>query len=362
VLVRPRVRAASATTAESSTRSAGRTRRAAERTQRPSSARQIAALHPDVALDAVVGAVRVGPLAAKSAGTDAARLAAKLWRAYHQARRRLAAEKCGISSTSGARAAAASRCAGARNALVEHYQPLVGMIAGALERRLPRSIERGDLDTAANVGLMSAIEAFDAARGVPFELYAEHRLRGALLDELRNLDWLPRPWRARLEARRRAIERLRAVLGREPWDEEVATALSLPLHVYQQDYGPGLVDGPVTPAWNEDGNSSGGPTLDGVPDRDREAPEERLTRDDLLRLVAQKLSAQEYRLVYLKYWEEMPLREIGTVLGLSESRVCKIHMALLDRLRDKLAADCRDRRSRRNCRASAQADDATRAE
>lgn len=281
--------------------------------------------------------------ATKHATTPAAaRHSAKLWRAYQAARRRLGARKALNSGAGATSSAAAVRCDSARNALVEHYQPLVGVIAGSLERRLPRSVDRGDLETAANVGLMSAIEAYDPTRGVPFELYAEHRLRGALLDELRNLDWLPRPWRARLEARRRAIERLSASLGREPWDEEVAADLAIPVHVYQQDYGRALVDSPVAPNWADDSNSNGGSVLDGVPDRGREAPEERLTREDLLRLVAQKLTAQEYRLVYLKYWEEMPLREIGTVLGLSESRVCKIHMALLDRLRDKLSADSRD--------------------
>ncbi|MCY2960511.1 MAG: sigma-70 family RNA polymerase sigma factor [Planctomycetota bacterium] len=272
----------------------------------------------------------------------AAQNEAKLWRAYHRARQRHAAENAGPSAlpraSRGALSVSAARCDSTRNALVEHYQPLVRTIASALERRLPRSVDRGDLETAGNVGLMSAIEAYDPERGVPFELYAEHRLRGALLDELRNLDWLPRPWRARLEARRRAIERLRADLGREPWDEEVAVALSVPLHVYQQDYGPALVESPVTPAWGEDGNSASGQTLEAVPDEGREAPEERLTRDDLLRLVAQRLTVLEYRLVYLKYWEDMPLREIGTVLGLSESRVCKIHMALLDRLRCRLGS------------------------
>lgn len=271
----------------------------------------------------------------------AARHEALLWRAYRAARRRSESELAGMPGPAAVPSPAAARCDAARNDLVEHYQPLVRVIAGALERRLPRRVERGDLETAANVGLISAIEAFDPARGVPFDLYAEHRLRGALLDELRNQDWLPRPWRARLEARRRTIERLRADLGRDPWDEEVASALGISLEEYQQDYGPGLVEGPVGPSWGEDGSSFGGPALEGVPDQGREAPEERLTRDDLLRLVAQKLSVQEYRVVYLKYWEDMPLREIGTVLGLSESRVCKIHMALLDRLRDKLSSDRR---------------------
>ncbi len=232
------------------------------------------------------------------------------------------------------RAHGRARGAQTRNALVEHYQPLARDIVRRFEWRLPRSVDRGDLETAANVGLIAAIEAFDPARGVPFELYCELRVRGALLDELRNQDWLPRQWRARLEQQRRAVERLRAELRREPDDEEIAAALGLPVDSYRQDYGPALLEGPLTPEWSEDG--SDGPTLEGVPDPDREAPGEKLTREELLRLVAQKLTAQEYRLVYLKYWEELSMREIGEVLRLSESRVCKIHAHLLGRLRERL--------------------------
>lgn len=262
----------------------------------------------------------------------AAKSAEKLWRVYDRVRRAAARPNAQESVED-------ERCDRARNGLVEHYQGLVRTLTSALERRLPPTVDRGDLETAANVGLMSAIEAFDPSRGVPFELYAEHRLRGALLDELRSQDWLPRPWRTRLEARRSAIEKLRAALGREPWGDEVATSLGISVETYHQDYGPALIEGPITPAFSEDGSVHGGPTLEGVPDLVREAPEENLTRLDLLRLVAQELTVQEYRVVYLKYWEEMPLREIGIVLGLSESRVCKIHLALLGRLRDKLSVD-----------------------
>ncbi len=282
------------------------------------------------------GLPRLTRVAATPEGVSEADRAAKsaenLWRAYARARRAAARSNARESVE-------AERCDRARNDLVEHYQALVRTLVSALLRRLPPSVDRGDLETAANVGLMSAIEAFDPTRGVPFELYAEHRLRGALLDELRSQDWLPRPWRTRLEARRRAIEKLRADLGREPWDDEVANLLGITVQLYQQDYGAALVDGPITPSFSEDDSAHRGPTLDGVPDLVREAPEENLTRVELLRLVAEKLSVQEYRLVYLKYWEDMPLREIGTVLGLSESRVCKIHLALLGRLRDKLSVD-----------------------
>lgn len=199
--------------------------------------------------------------------------------------------------------------------------------------RLPRSVDRGDLATAANVGLMAAIGGFDCSRGVPFEAYCEHRVRGALLDELRSHDWLPRPWRARLELQRRVIERLRAAIGREPPDEEVAREMGMPLADYRHVFGLGLLDAPVGVVPDPDGGPSA--DLDGVADPHAHSAGEKLSRDEILRLVAQKLSGQEYRLVYLKYWEELSMREIGELMHISESRVCKIHTRLLERLKDR---------------------------
>ena len=112
-----------------------------------------------------------------------------------------------------------------RNRLIEHYQPLVAEIVRRFFARLPRLVDRGDLDTAANFGLIDAIEGFDRARGVRFEIYCERRIRGAVLDELRNQDWLSRPFRGRIEQLRRVREELRSGLGREPSEAEVAQAL-----------------------------------------------------------------------------------------------------------------------------------------
>jgi hypothetical protein len=128
--------------------------------------------------------------------------------------------------------------------------------------RLPRSVDRGDLDTAANVGLMGALSGFDPARGVRFESYCELRVKGALLDELRTQDWLPRPWRARLELQKRSIERLRAECDREPLDEDVAARMQMPLDEYRHIFGCGLLDAPV--AVGADADGEGGPGLEGV--------------------------------------------------------------------------------------------------
>jgi RNA polymerase sigma factor for flagellar operon FliA len=222
-----------------------------------------------------------------------------------------------------------------RNALVEAYQHLVHDMVRRLAVRLPRSVDRGDLETAANVGLMSAITSFDPRRGVRFESYCELRIRGALLDELRTQDWLPRPWRTRVERQKRAHEQVRAEKKAEPSDEEVAAAMSLSPEEYRQLFGIGLLGARTgfMPKGGQVGQEA--QSLDVVPDANADEPDEKLTRDELLRLVAQRLTEQEYRIVYLKYWEDLPMREIGQLEGLSESRVCKIHLRILERLKDR---------------------------
>lgn len=225
-----------------------------------------------------------------------------------------------------------------RNQLVERYQHVVREMVRWFALRLPRNVDRGDLETAANVGLMAAIEGFDPQRGVPFDAYCELRVKGALLDELRTQDWLPRAWRARIELHKRTIERLRAEFAREPTAEEIAGALAIPLDEYDQLFGVGLPGAPVGSMPFEAHDDDAAPGLEIVADGEREAADEKLTRDEILRLVAQKLSVQEYRLVYLKYWEELPMREIGELIHLSESRVWKMHQKLIERLQDRLRA------------------------
>lgn len=220
-----------------------------------------------------------------------------------------------------------------RNRLVESYRPFALEIVRRFAQRLPRSVELSDLETAGSVGLMSAVESFDPERGVRFEAYCELRVKGALLDELRQQDWLPRPWRSRLERHKRALERLRAQQNGEPSEEDLARELDMTLLAYRRFFGSAV---PGAPAGGQGtGDDEDGFSLDVVPDTQSEGPGEKLTRDDLLRLVAQKLSEQEYRIVYLRYWEELSMREIGQIENLSESRVCKIHSRLIERLKDR---------------------------
>ena len=229
-------------------------------------------------------------------------------------------------------------CDELRNRLVEVYQGLVGDIVRRFGARLPRTVDRGDLVTAANVGLMAAISGFDPDRGVRFESYAEMRIRGALLDELRSEDWLPRPWRQRVELHKRCLEQLRSELGREPYDEEVAQSMGLSLEDYELLFGTGL---PGAPTGSMPGTAAEelASKLEVVPDTRSDGPGEKLTRAELLRLAAQRMTEQESRIVYLKYWEELPMREIGELLDLSESRVWKIHARVLERLKDRFRVE-----------------------
>lgn len=223
-----------------------------------------------------------------------------------------------------------------RNALVEAYQDFVRDITRRFGARLPRNVDRGDLATAASFGLMSAIRGFDPERGVRFESYCELRVKGALLDELRTQDWLPRPWRQRLEQQKRILEELRSLEKREPTDDEVAEAMEMPLDLYQQLFGVGLPGIPVGSMPFDDGGEDLMQSLEVVPDTSVGLPGESLTHDELLSLVTQRLSEQEYRILYLRYWEGLSMREIGELLELSESRVCKIHARLIERLQDRL--------------------------
>ena len=252
------------------------------------------------------------PLSPEAAKAKRQEIAEKLWAVYRE-----------------------DKCDEHRNALVEHYQPLIREIARRFGARLPRSVDRGDLATASSFGLMSAIAGFDPERGVRFESYCELRVKGALLDELRTQDWLPRPWRHRLELQKRTLERLRRELNREPNDEEVAEAMGMALDYYLQVFGVGLPGAPTGSKPSGEGADDGIPTLEVVADAEADAPGEQLSRTEILRLVASKLSDQEYRIIYLKYWEGLPMREIGQLTDLSESRVCKIHARLIDRLKDR---------------------------
>ncbi|CAO1658583.1 MULTISPECIES: RNA polymerase sigma factor FliA [Halomonadaceae] len=217
--------------------------------------------------------------------------------------------------------------------LLTQYMPLVRRQALTLQVRLPASIELDDLIQAGMVGLLEALGRFDATQGATFATFASQRIRGAMMDELRTRDWLPRSVRRSARAVDNAVRQLEQQLGRAPEENEIAHHLEMPLSEYQQllnDTNSGqllpfeeLVADGGEPVSNELSNSPFEQLLDG---------QQRQTLIDAI----DALPEREKLLMALYYQEELNLKEVGAVLGVTESRVSQLHSQAVSRLRARL--------------------------
>ncbi|BBI47733.1 RNA polymerase sigma factor FliA [Vreelandella olivaria] len=217
-----------------------------------------------------------------------------------------------------------------QNELLTQYMPLVRRQALTLQVRLPASIELDDLIQAGMVGLLEALGRFDATQGATFATFASQRIRGAMMDELRTRDWLPRSVRRSARAVDSAVRQLEQLLGRAPEENEIAQHLEMPLSEYQQllnDTNSGqllpfeeLVADGGEPVSNELGNSPFEQLLDGQ------------QRQTLIEAI-EALPEREKMLMALYYQEELNLKEVGAVLGVTESRVSQLHSQAVSRLR-----------------------------
>ncbi len=221
--------------------------------------------------------------------------------------------------------------------LLEHL-PIVRFLARRIHERLPQHVEIEDLVSAGVVGLMDAFSKFDPDKKVQFRSYAQFRIRGAILDSLRTLDWSPRELRRKGRAVEEAIRVLTARLGHAPNEAEVAAEMALELEEYQQLLGDlkGLEIGTLHMERNED---SGEEELAYVPGRPEEDPLFRCLRGELEERLAeaiQNLPDRERLVMSLYYYEEMTMREIGLALGVVESRVSQVHASAVVHLRSAL--------------------------
>jgi RNA polymerase sigma factor for flagellar operon FliA len=225
-----------------------------------------------------------------------------------------------------------------RNRLVEHYLPIVKYTADRLYAKLPDEVDLDDLISTGIFGMMDAIEAFDPKRGVKFETYCAPRVRGAMLDELRSMDWVPRLVRSRGHKLNEAMRNLEAQLGRKPEDGELAKKLRMPMREFrklQRDaHATGLVS--LSRKWFETDSRKDVREIDVLEDRRSDDPVRVAQRRDIKELVTRGLSRAERLIVILYYFEEMTMKEIGETLDLSESRVSQMHSAILGRLRHQL--------------------------
>lgn len=229
-----------------------------------------------------------------------------------------------------------------REKLLMIYLPLVKLVAGRIKQTLPQTVQTADLEGAGVRGLIQSVDGFDPERGVRFESYASSRIKGAILDGLREYDWLPRSIRTKSKLLERAMEACEARLGRIPMDEEVAAELDLTL----EDYHLLLEKVGSVQLLSLDGEPSGvegvGSFYEVIPDEGAEDPLEVIEHEEERRLVVewlQELPEQMRRVMVLYYYEELTLKEIGEVLGLSESRICQIHSASIHSLRARLSPE-----------------------
>ena len=225
-----------------------------------------------------------------------------------------------------------------RNRLVESYLPLVKYNAERIWARLPDGVELDDLISVGVFGLMDAIDAFDVSRGVKFETYCVPRIRGAMLDELRSMDWVPRLVRSKASKLNEALRELEARLGRQPAEDELAqhmglTPAELERHIHEAN-AVGLIS--LNKKWYETDSYKDVREIDILEDKKGEDPTKRIQKNDLMRLVTKGLNRNERLIILLYYYEEMTMKEIGATLDLSESRVSQMHSAIVARLQGQL--------------------------
>ncbi|MBN4049848.1 FliA/WhiG family RNA polymerase sigma factor [bacterium AH-315-M10] len=228
-----------------------------------------------------------------------------------------------------------------RNQLIEQYLPQVRYLAERMSSRLLDHVETDDLRQAGVFGLMDAVDKFDPDRGVKFETYCQQRVTGAMLDSVRSNDWVPRLVRARAAKLDRASDELYRALGREPTEEEIAEHLSMSANEYERfarDASASSIfsyDAPVTSG--EGSERKRDRRLDVIEDPRHSAMIDELHKKEVLEKITDNLSEKERLVLILYYYEKLTLKEIGQVLDLSESRVCQIHSAMVNRLRVQLS-------------------------
>ena len=220
-----------------------------------------------------------------------------------------------------------------KDKLTEHYVHLVKLVAGRLGIYLNQYIDLDDLVGYGVLGLIDAIDKFDPDKNVKFETYASLRIRGAILDAIRKLDWIPRTLRKKQKDIDKIYIELEGKLGRTPVDQEMADAL----HISLEDYSTLLKEVNVSTLISIDENVY---QFEAVKDQNAQIPErcveEKEIKDTLARLI-DDLPEREKKVIFLYYYEELTLKEISRVLEVSESRVSQLHTKAVSRLRANMS-------------------------
>ncbi|MGL4367384.1 MAG: RNA polymerase sigma factor WhiG [Brevinemataceae bacterium] len=230
-----------------------------------------------------------------------------------------------------------------RNYFIEKYAPLVKYVAGRVMVNIPSSVDFQDLVSFGVIGLIDAIDKFDLNRDIKFKTYAVTRIRGAIFDELRNLDWLPRSVRQKAKEIERTIAQLELKLGRSAKDHEIAQAMGVSIEEFHQlllRVGTNALIS-IDDNWSShDGNDNSPMTLkETLENKSALSPNTLAEHTELKKMIAQAIADlpdREKQVLILYYYEELTLKEIGSILSVTESRVSQLHTKAIMRLRGKL--------------------------
>ncbi|WP_108664970.1 RNA polymerase sigma factor WhiG [Euzebya rosea] len=233
----------------------------------------------------------------------------------------------------------------ARERLILQYSPLVKYVAGRVSVGLPSSVEHGDLVSYGMFGLIDALEKFDLSKGFKFETYAITRIKGAIIDELRSIDWIPRSVRTKAKRVEKALRELEAKLDRTPTEEELAEELEMSVADLRQVLTQVSLTSIAALDESIQGEEGDRQSLvDTLADDDAPDPQAALEDAEIRRLLAEtinRMTDREKTVIVLYYFEGMTLSQIGEVLGVTESRVCQMHTKAVLGLRTRMAARTR---------------------
>lgn len=229
----------------------------------------------------------------------------------------------------------------ARNSLIERYAPLVKYVAGRMAMNMPPQVEFDDLVSYGIFGLIDAIEKYDPQRGFKFKTYATTRIRGGIIDELRGMDWVPRSVRQKSRQLQQVYAELENRLGRAATDAEVASELGITLEEFDQlvNNVSGTAVISLEDVWHVGSDDDEIQVGDTIAGSERDHPNYKIERQEVKNTLIEaikQLPPREKEVIALYYYEELTLKEIGLVLGVTESRVSQLHSKAIFRLKAKL--------------------------
>ena len=226
-----------------------------------------------------------------------------------------------------------------REQLIIEYAQLVKLVAGRLSMYLGHNVEYDDLVSYGIFGLIDAIDKFDLEKNVKFETYASLRIRGAILDQIRKMDWIPRSLRQKQRKIDAAITKLESQFGRNATDEEIAKELGISEEEYLSWQGESNISNVIS--LDEFIESSGDKDIEPMRAGTFDQPEQVLEKQELKKLIIESLDTlteKEKKVILLYYYEDLTLKEISNILEVSESRVSQLHTKALGKMRKKLGS------------------------